>query len=138
MTALPGQHPPAAVPPVAGRPADEDLRTLFGESIAVFAALAGPTHVVEAANPAFFTAIGEERARTGVALAELMPELDGQAARSTSRRQSSTCVRSSSPTRNSAAWPPTSTADRSIAPPAAASRTARDLRGRGGHARVTA
>ncbi|MGY4895239.1 PAS domain-containing protein [Micromonospora aurantiaca (nom. illeg.)] len=78
MTALPGQHLPTADPSVTGRPADEDLRTLFGKSIAVFAALAGPTHVVEAANPAFFTAIGEERARTGVALAELMPELDGQ------------------------------------------------------------
>ncbi|OHX04442.1 MULTISPECIES: GAF domain-containing protein [Micromonospora] len=78
MTALPGQHLPTAGPSVTGRPADEDLRTLFGKSIAVFAALAGPTHVVEAANPAFFTAIGEERARTGVALAELMPELDGQ------------------------------------------------------------
>ncbi|WP_349879239.1 hypothetical protein ABIH81_05080 [Micromonospora sp. HUAS YX12] len=53
MTALPGRRPTAVSSPVAGRPADEDLRTLFGQSIAVFAALAGPTHVVEAANPAF-------------------------------------------------------------------------------------
>ncbi|GAA4607652.1 GAF domain-containing protein [Actinoplanes octamycinicus] len=57
---------------------DEDLRTLFGQSIAVFASLSGPAHVVEAANPAFFAAIGDGRARTGVKLAELMPELAGQ------------------------------------------------------------
>ncbi|WP_433221186.1 GAF domain-containing protein [Dactylosporangium sp. CS-047395] len=62
------------------RPAgpDEDLPALFGQSTAVFAALAGPTHLLQAANPAFFATIGEERARTGVALAELMPELAGQ------------------------------------------------------------
>ncbi|SCG64146.1 GAF domain-containing protein [Micromonospora humi] len=63
---------------VAGRGADEDMRSLFGQSAAVFAALTGPAHVVESANPAFFAAIGEERARTGVALADLMPELAGQ------------------------------------------------------------
>ncbi|MEW2377378.1 GAF domain-containing protein [Micromonospora sp. NPDC047812] len=51
---------------------------MFGQSIAVFAALGGPEHLVETANPAFFSAIGEERARTGVAIAELMPELAGQ------------------------------------------------------------
>ncbi|MEV4462744.1 GAF domain-containing protein [Micromonospora echinofusca] len=54
------------------------MRALFGQSIAVFAALAGPAHLVETANPAFFAAIGQERARTGVAIAELMPELAGQ------------------------------------------------------------
>ncbi|SBT41619.1 GAF domain-containing protein [Micromonospora auratinigra] len=77
MTAVSGPRPTAADPaPV--RPADEDLRALFGQSSVVFAALAGPTHVVEAANPAFFATIGEDRARTGVALADLMPELAGQ------------------------------------------------------------
>ncbi|WP_233599756.1 GAF domain-containing protein [Micromonospora sp. M71_S20] len=51
---------------------------MFGQSIAVFASLGGPAHLVETANAAFFSAIGEDRARTGVAIAELMPELAGQ------------------------------------------------------------
>ena len=65
---------------VSGRPsaADDDLRTLFGQSVAVFASLVGPAHVVEAANQAFFATVGEERAHTGVPLAELMPELADQ------------------------------------------------------------
>ncbi|MFE9957430.1 GAF domain-containing protein [Micromonospora sp. NPDC005299] len=78
MTAVSGQRPTAADPAVAGQAAEEDLRALFGQSIAVFASLAGPAHLVETANRAFFAAIGEERARTGVELAELMPELAGQ------------------------------------------------------------
>ncbi|SBT66576.1 GAF domain-containing protein [Micromonospora sediminicola] len=78
MTAVPGQRPAPATRPNAGHAAEDDLRQLFGQSIAVFAALAGPTHVVEAANPAFLATIGEERARTGVAIAELMPELAEQ------------------------------------------------------------
>ncbi|MFF9391239.1 SpoIIE family protein phosphatase [Streptomyces griseoluteus] len=65
--------------PEAGRPGgglDDDLRALFGQSTAVFASLAGPAHMLESANPAFFAAIGgPERARTGLPLAELMPEL---------------------------------------------------------------
>ncbi|MFF5233319.1 GAF domain-containing protein [Dactylosporangium sp. NPDC000521] len=63
---------------VAPGAADADLRALFGQSSAVFASLTGPAHVIEAANPAFFATIGEERDRTGVALVELMPELAGQ------------------------------------------------------------
>ena len=78
MTTVSGQRPTATDPVVAGQGAGEDLRTLFGQSTAVFASFAGPTHLVETANPAFFAAIGEEGARTGVALAELMPELAGQ------------------------------------------------------------
>ncbi|MEV8510447.1 GAF domain-containing protein [Actinoplanes sp. NPDC051475] len=78
MTAVSGRRPAAADPAIAGQRAEEDLRALFGQSVAVFASLAGPAHVVETANPAFFATIGEERARTGVALAELMPELAGQ------------------------------------------------------------
>ncbi|MBB5957313.1 GAF domain-containing protein [Saccharothrix tamanrassetensis] len=78
MTAAPGQHPLSAVPAGAGQAAEEDLRVLFGQSIAVFASLAGPAHVVETANPAFFATIGEHRARTGVPLVELVPELVGQ------------------------------------------------------------
>ncbi|MGV9420616.1 SpoIIE family protein phosphatase [Streptomyces sp. NPDC003674] len=61
------------------RGTDEDLSMLFGTSTALFASMAGPAHVLEAANPAFFTAIGEgRRERTGVPLAELMPELPAQ------------------------------------------------------------
>jgi hypothetical protein len=51
---------------------------LFGQSTAVFASLAGPRHVVETANPAFFATIGDERASTGVALVNLMPALVDQ------------------------------------------------------------
>ncbi|MFI7427850.1 GAF domain-containing protein [Micromonospora sp. NPDC049836] len=78
MAAVSGQRRAAADPAAARHGAEEDLRALFGQSTAVFASLAGPTHRVETANPAFFATIGEERARTGVALAELMPELSDQ------------------------------------------------------------
>ncbi|MGX6607939.1 GAF domain-containing protein [Micromonosporaceae bacterium Da 78-11] len=79
MTAVSGRQPTAAHPAVAGQVAQEDLRAMFGESIAVFASLAGPAHVVEAANAAFFAAIGGgDRARTGVPIAELMPDLADQ------------------------------------------------------------
>ncbi|MFD6681726.1 MULTISPECIES: GAF domain-containing protein [Micromonospora] len=79
MTAVPGQRSPAAAAPAAAeRAAEEDLRGLFGQSIAVFASLAGPEHLLETANPAFFATIGEERARVGLPLAELMPELADQ------------------------------------------------------------
>lgn len=54
----------------------QDLRALFGNSTAVFVSLAGPKHLVEIANPTFFAAIGEDPARTGLPLGELMPELD--------------------------------------------------------------
>ncbi|MCX4751047.1 SpoIIE family protein phosphatase [Kitasatospora sp. NBC_01287] len=56
-----------------------DLRRLFGESIAAFASLAGPAHVLESANSAFFDAIGgDARRRTGIAIADLVPELTEQ------------------------------------------------------------
>ena len=77
MTAVSGRRP-GADPATAGKAAEEDLRALFGQSIAVFASLAGPEHLVETANPAFFATIGEQRARTGLPLAELMPELADQ------------------------------------------------------------
>ncbi|MCZ7375151.1 GAF domain-containing protein [Micromonospora sp. WMMC250] len=51
---------------------------MFGQSIAVFALLVGPEHVVESANQAFFDTVGQERAHTGVPLGDLMPELAGQ------------------------------------------------------------
>ncbi|WP_244895844.1 GAF domain-containing protein [Asanoa ishikariensis] len=67
-----------ADPAAAGQPAETDLRGLFGQSSAAFAALAGPTHVVETANLAFRGMLGEQRDPTGVALADLVPELAGQ------------------------------------------------------------
>ncbi|RAJ38382.1 serine phosphatase RsbU (regulator of sigma subunit) [Kitasatospora sp. SolWspMP-SS2h] len=64
----------------AGGPSTEtDLRALFGESTAVFASMAGPAHLLEAANPAFFTAIGRaDRPRTGLPIGQLLPELAEQ------------------------------------------------------------
>lgn len=64
-----GQPGPGGSPDVgellAGT-AERDLHALFGQSTAVFASLAGPAHVVEVANAAFFTAIGgDARTRTG-------------------------------------------------------------------------
>ncbi|MET0418229.1 MAG: GAF domain-containing protein [Actinoplanes sp.] len=64
--------------PVSGRGAEEELQALSGRTDAVFASLAGPAHLVETANPAFFVTIGEERSRTGIPLAELVPELVDQ------------------------------------------------------------
>lgn len=83
MTRVPEQPAPLAQPTATGPVADgepgHDLRALFGQSTAVFASLAGPAHMLESANPAFFAAIGgDDRARTGVPLADLMPELAGQ------------------------------------------------------------
>lgn len=66
-------------PSPAVRAPDDDLSVLFGMSTALFASMAGPAHVLEAANPAFFTAIGGgQRERTGVPLGDLMPELEAQ------------------------------------------------------------
>ncbi|MFB9446984.1 GAF domain-containing protein [Dactylosporangium vinaceum] len=53
----------------APQTADEDMRALFGPSVAVFAALRGPEHAVEEANPAFAATIG-------AAPATLQSELD--------------------------------------------------------------
>ncbi|MGW3932613.1 SpoIIE family protein phosphatase [Streptomyces microflavus] len=81
MTRVPGQHVAphaerADVRAATSADAHHDLRALFGQSMAVFASLAGPAHMLESANEAFFTAIGgPERSRTGVPLGQLMPEL---------------------------------------------------------------
>ncbi|MFF3215555.1 SpoIIE family protein phosphatase [Streptomyces sp. NPDC002886] len=78
MTVVPGQQPKAERRPVTPEPAD-DLRVLFGESTAVFASLAGPAHMLQTANTAFFTALGgTEPTATGVPLGQLMPHLLGQ------------------------------------------------------------
>ncbi|MFB9681897.1 GAF domain-containing protein [Streptosporangium vulgare] len=78
MTSVSDQGPDAAGPAGTGQVGEEDLRALFGQSIAVFALLAGPAHVVEMASPAFFAAFGQERARTGVSVVDVVPELAGQ------------------------------------------------------------
>ncbi|MFD3681240.1 GAF domain-containing SpoIIE family protein phosphatase [Streptomyces sp. NPDC058613] len=79
MTGVPGQHssqPSTARQSPTEHEPEDDLRVLFGESVAVFASLAGPAHMLETANPAFFAAIGgTERTRTGIPLGQLMPEL---------------------------------------------------------------
>ncbi|MFF3641114.1 SpoIIE family protein phosphatase [Streptomyces sp. NPDC002564] len=85
MTRVPGQ--PAAQ--TAGQPgahtaaeaaAEEDLRALFGRSSTLFASFAGPAHMLETANEAFFKAIGgdPERTRTGLPIGQLLPELVAQ------------------------------------------------------------
>src|SRR3954464_7022413 len=77
MTAVPDQQT-AAERAIAGQRAEDDLRALFGQSTALFAVLTGPEHVVATANPAFLAVVGDDRARIGVALVDLMPELAGQ------------------------------------------------------------
>ncbi|WP_282206747.1 GAF domain-containing SpoIIE family protein phosphatase [Kitasatospora fiedleri] len=84
MKRVPGRRAPEPVRTAGGRAdapaeAERDLRALFGQSTAVFASLAGPAHMVQAANEAFFAAIGGgERARTGVPIGQLVPELAEQ------------------------------------------------------------
>ncbi|WP_411104714.1 SpoIIE family protein phosphatase [Streptomyces sp. cmx-4-9] len=75
------QGRPTAAPAHGGGQgsAEEDLQALFGRSTVLFASMSGPEHVVEAANPAFFQAIGGgERERTGLPIGQLMPELAEQ------------------------------------------------------------
>ncbi|WP_424888930.1 SpoIIE family protein phosphatase [Streptomyces sp. XH2] len=57
---------------------NEEYADLFGQAPAVFAALSGPEHVLEAASPAFFDAFTGGRTTTGVPVAELVPELARQ------------------------------------------------------------
>jgi len=82
MTPVPEPQPGQAqlgTDQIPGDRAEQDLRALFGHSTAVFASVAGPAHVLEAANTAFFTAIGAgERARTGMPLGQVIPGLAGQ------------------------------------------------------------
>jgi GAF domain-containing protein len=78
MTAVSGRRPTAATPVPAGHGTGDDLRPLFGQSTTVFVSLTGPEHLVEAANAAFFTTIGEEHPRSGVTFAELLPASAGR------------------------------------------------------------
>ncbi|GLW14825.1 hypothetical protein Stsp01_15680 [Streptomyces sp. NBRC 13847] len=56
----------------------EEYEDLFGQAPVIFAALSGPQHLLEAANPAFFEAIGGDPDRVGTPLGELVPELAAQ------------------------------------------------------------
>lgn len=80
MTRAPGRRQdPASSQGPAAPASTAPLEALFGGSTAVFASLAGPAHIVEAANGAFFRALGgSDRDRTGLPLAELAPELARQ------------------------------------------------------------
>ncbi|MER6639028.1 GAF domain-containing SpoIIE family protein phosphatase [Streptomyces microflavus] len=81
MKRVPGQQvaQAAAAPSkhtTAEAGADDDLRVLSVESPAIFACLAGPAHMLETANEAFFAlAGGKARVSTGLPLGQLMPEL---------------------------------------------------------------
>ncbi|MEU9119912.1 SpoIIE family protein phosphatase [Streptomyces sp. NPDC048506] len=59
-------------------PRHEEYEDLFDQAPVIFAALSGPRHVLEAANPAFFDALGGARGRTGAPIGELFPELGPQ------------------------------------------------------------
>ncbi|WP_407285484.1 SpoIIE family protein phosphatase [Streptomyces sp. BP-8] len=56
----------------------EEYEDLFDQAPVIFAALCGPQHVLEAANPAFFEVFGGERTLTGAPVGELYPELGPQ------------------------------------------------------------
>ncbi|MFH8629431.1 SpoIIE family protein phosphatase [Streptomyces lydicus] len=56
----------------------EEYEDLFDQAPVIFAALSGPQHLLEAANPAFFDVFGGERRATGVPVGELFPELGRQ------------------------------------------------------------
>lgn len=57
---------------------NEEYEDLFDQAPVIFAALSGPQHVLEAANPAFFDVFGGRRRRTGAPIGELFPELGPQ------------------------------------------------------------
>ncbi|MFE0192680.1 SpoIIE family protein phosphatase [Streptomyces sp. NPDC058989] len=56
----------------------EEYEDLFDQAPVIFAALCGPQHALEAANPAFFEVFGGERTQTGAPVGELYPELGPQ------------------------------------------------------------
>ncbi|GAB2746045.1 SpoIIE family protein phosphatase [Streptomyces bullii] len=66
---------PAAAPPASTDRRNEEYEDLFEQAPVIFAALRGPHHLLEAANSAFFEAVGRDRARLGEPVGELVPEL---------------------------------------------------------------
>ncbi|MFD8545420.1 SpoIIE family protein phosphatase [Streptomyces sp. NPDC059649] len=55
-----------------------EYEDLFDQAPVIFAALSGPGHRLEAANPAFLEAVGGDRGQIGAPLGELLPELEPQ------------------------------------------------------------
>ncbi|MER6735613.1 SpoIIE family protein phosphatase [Streptomyces puniciscabiei] len=53
----------------------EEYADLFGQAPVIFVALSGPRHLLEAANSAFFEALGCDRGRLGEPAGEVIPEL---------------------------------------------------------------
>ncbi|MFF4016386.1 SpoIIE family protein phosphatase [Streptomyces sp. NPDC001843] len=56
----------------------EEYADLFDQAPVIFAALRGPGHLLEAANPAFFETVGCDRDRVGEPIAQVAPELAAQ------------------------------------------------------------
>ncbi|WP_336052634.1 SpoIIE family protein phosphatase [Streptomyces sp. CA2R101] len=56
----------------------EEYEDLFDQAPVIFVALGGPSHLLEAANPAFFEAFGGGRTQRGAPIGELIPELRPQ------------------------------------------------------------
>ncbi|MFC1408526.1 SpoIIE family protein phosphatase [Streptacidiphilus sp. N1-12] len=78
MTHAPEQRSAPLSAATADRGQEHDLRALFGRSTAVFASLAGPAHMLESANAAFFDATGVDPVRAGTPIGQLLPELAEQ------------------------------------------------------------
>lgn len=78
MPVQPDRPRPTTAEAVIVRPRSEEYADLFGQAPVLFAALSGPRHVLETANPAFFDALTGGRATTGVPVGELFPELAQQ------------------------------------------------------------
>ncbi|MEE4418502.1 GAF domain-containing SpoIIE family protein phosphatase [Streptomyces bugieae] len=55
-----------------------EYEDLFDQAPVIFAALSGPRHRLEAANPAFLEVVGGGRGQIGVPIGELLPELGPQ------------------------------------------------------------
>ncbi|WP_019925248.1 GAF domain-containing protein [Nocardia sp. BMG111209] len=60
------------------RSSEQDLRALFGQSLAVFAAFEGPEHRIRSSNPAFSAVLGVPGAAVGSPLAESLPGSAGR------------------------------------------------------------
>ncbi|MFE6740396.1 SpoIIE family protein phosphatase [Streptomyces tubercidicus] len=56
----------------------EEYEDLFDQAPVIFAALSGPAHLLEAANPAFFEAFGGDPRGIDVPIGDLIPELAPQ------------------------------------------------------------
>ncbi|GES29998.1 SpoIIE family protein phosphatase [Streptomyces angustmyceticus] len=56
----------------------EEYGDLFDQAPVIFVALGGSSHLLEAANPAFFEAFGGSRTDAGTPIGELVPELASQ------------------------------------------------------------